>query len=163
MADGQDIFAGDDPIAIAKRWLGEAKVTEPNDANAIALATSDAQGMPNVRMVLLKEIEDAKKNVKENEEKIVSIMEQVEKLTAETTEEKKKDSSWSRLSSGAASNRYDPWRQSKKTPSEPKDEKYDHVCNQKELSSWRCLPYFHIAHVAVSFQRSLQRSISMQA
>ena len=37
---------------------------------------------------LLKEIEDAKKNVKENEEKIVSIMEQVEKLTAETTEEK---------------------------------------------------------------------------
>ena len=37
---------------------------------------------------LLKEIEDAKKNVKENEEKIVSIMEQVEKLTAETTDEK---------------------------------------------------------------------------
>jgi predicted nucleic acid-binding Zn-ribbon protein len=37
---------------------------------------------------LLKEIEDAKKNVKENEEKIVSIMEQVEKLTSETTEEK---------------------------------------------------------------------------
>ena len=37
---------------------------------------------------LLKEIEDAKKNVKENEEKIVSIMEQVEKLTAETTEER---------------------------------------------------------------------------
>ena len=37
---------------------------------------------------LLKEIEDAKKNVKENEEKIVSIMEQVENLTSETTEEK---------------------------------------------------------------------------
>lgn len=37
---------------------------------------------------LLKEIEDAKKNVKENEEKIVTIMEQVEKLTGETTEEK---------------------------------------------------------------------------
>jgi predicted nucleic acid-binding Zn-ribbon protein len=37
---------------------------------------------------LLKEIEDAKRNVKENEEKIVSIMEQVEKLTAEVTEEK---------------------------------------------------------------------------
>ena len=37
---------------------------------------------------LLKEIEDAKKSVKENEEKIVSIMEQVEKLTAEATEEK---------------------------------------------------------------------------
>lgn len=37
---------------------------------------------------LLKEIEDAKKNVKENEEKIVSIMEQVEKLSTETSEEK---------------------------------------------------------------------------
>jgi len=37
---------------------------------------------------LLKEIEDAKKNVKENEEKIVTIMEQVEKLTVEMTEEK---------------------------------------------------------------------------
>lgn len=37
---------------------------------------------------LLKEIEDAKKNVKENEEKIVSIMEQVEKLTTESAEEK---------------------------------------------------------------------------
>ena len=37
---------------------------------------------------LLKEIEDAKRNVKENEEKIVAIMEQVEKLTAEASEEK---------------------------------------------------------------------------
>ncbi|MCG6930564.1 MAG: C4-type zinc ribbon domain-containing protein [Desulfofustis sp.] len=37
---------------------------------------------------LLKEIEDAKKSVKENEEKIVAIMEQVEKLTGETSEEK---------------------------------------------------------------------------
>ena len=37
---------------------------------------------------LLKEIEDAKKNVKENEEKIVTIMEQVENLTTDTTEEK---------------------------------------------------------------------------
>jgi predicted nucleic acid-binding Zn-ribbon protein len=37
---------------------------------------------------LLKEIEDAKRNVKENEEKIVAIMEQVEALTAETGEEK---------------------------------------------------------------------------
>ena len=37
---------------------------------------------------LLKEIEDAKKNVKENEEKIVEIMERVEKLTGETSEEK---------------------------------------------------------------------------
>ncbi len=55
---GADIFEGDDPIAIARRWLDEAWKSEPNDANAIALATSDAQGLPNVRMVLLKEIED---------------------------------------------------------------------------------------------------------
>ena len=58
MADQSDIFAGDDPIAIARRWLDEAWTTEPNDANAIALATSNADGLPNVRMVLLKEIED---------------------------------------------------------------------------------------------------------
>ncbi len=50
-------FAGDDPFEIARRWLGEAEKSEPNDANAIALATVDAQGMPNVRMVLLKAIE----------------------------------------------------------------------------------------------------------
>ncbi len=51
------IFAGDDPFAIARRWLAEAEQTEPNDPNAIALASVDAEGMPNVRMVLLKEIE----------------------------------------------------------------------------------------------------------
>lgn len=51
------IFAGDDPFAIARRWLGEAEAVEPNDPNAIALATVDPDGMPNVRMVLLKEIE----------------------------------------------------------------------------------------------------------
>jgi len=50
-------FAGDDPFEIARNWLAEAEKTEPNDANAIALATVDAEGMPNVRMVLLKEIE----------------------------------------------------------------------------------------------------------
>ncbi len=50
------IFAGDDPFAIARRWLGEAEKTEPNDPNAIALATADSDGLPNVRMVLLKEI-----------------------------------------------------------------------------------------------------------
>ncbi|MEL7098949.1 MAG: pyridoxamine 5'-phosphate oxidase [Pseudomonadota bacterium] len=51
------IFAGDDPVALTQSWLEEAEKTEPNDANAIALSTVDAQGMPNVRMVLLKEIE----------------------------------------------------------------------------------------------------------
>ncbi len=51
------IFAGDDPFEIAQEWLAEADKAEPNDPNAIALATVDAEGMPNVRMVLLKEIE----------------------------------------------------------------------------------------------------------
>jgi pyridoxamine 5'-phosphate oxidase len=55
--DRSGIFAGDDPFAIARTWLGEAEATEPNDPNAIALATVDADGLPNVRMVLLKEIE----------------------------------------------------------------------------------------------------------
>ena len=57
MADRSGIFAGDDPFAIAAAWLAEAEPKEPNDANAIALATVDAAGLPNVRMVLLKEIE----------------------------------------------------------------------------------------------------------
>ena len=57
MADRSGIFAGDDPFAIARAWLAEAEKSEPNDPNAIALATVDADGMPDVRMVLLKEIE----------------------------------------------------------------------------------------------------------
>ena len=53
------IFAGDDPFALARAWLAEAEGSEPNDPNAIALATVNSDGLPNVRMVLLKEIEDA--------------------------------------------------------------------------------------------------------
>lgn len=53
------IFAGEDPFALARAWLSEAEATEPNDPNAMALATVDASGLPNVRMVLLKEIEAA--------------------------------------------------------------------------------------------------------
>lgn len=52
------IFAGNNPFAIARDWLAEAEKTEPNDANAIALATANSDGLPNVRMVLLKDIED---------------------------------------------------------------------------------------------------------
>lgn len=59
MTDRTGIFAGEDPFAIARAWLAEAEASEPNDPNAIALATVDATGLPNVRMVLLKEIEDA--------------------------------------------------------------------------------------------------------
>lgn len=52
------IFKGDNPFEIARSWLVEAEASEPNDPNAIALSTVDAQGLPNARMVLLKAIED---------------------------------------------------------------------------------------------------------
>ena len=55
--DRSGIFAGSDPFAIARAWATEAEAQEPNDPNAIALATVDPDGLPNVRMVLLKEIE----------------------------------------------------------------------------------------------------------
>jgi pyridoxamine 5'-phosphate oxidase len=55
--DRTGIFAGQDPFAIARAWLAEAEPKEPNDPNAIALATVDPAGLPNVRMVLLKDIE----------------------------------------------------------------------------------------------------------
>lgn len=57
MSERSGIFAGDDPFALAQAWLDAATATEPNDPDAMALATVDADGMPNVRMVLLKEIE----------------------------------------------------------------------------------------------------------
>lgn len=57
MADRTGIFAGDDPFALVRRWLAEAEASEVNDPNAIALATVDGAGLPNVRMVLLKDIE----------------------------------------------------------------------------------------------------------
>lgn len=57
MSERSGLFAGDDPFEIARAWLAEAEKTEINDPNAIALATVDANGLPNARMVLLKEIE----------------------------------------------------------------------------------------------------------
>jgi pyridoxamine 5'-phosphate oxidase len=44
----------DDPLALFDAWYAEARDSEPNDSNAMALATSDADGRPSVRMVLLK-------------------------------------------------------------------------------------------------------------
>ena len=58
MSDRTGIFAGDDPFEISRRWLSDAVAAEPNNPNAIALATVDSQGLPNVRMVLLKDITD---------------------------------------------------------------------------------------------------------
>ena len=44
-----------DPFSLFNEWLAEAVAKEPNDANAMSLATVDASGMPDVRMVLLKD------------------------------------------------------------------------------------------------------------
>jgi pyridoxamine 5'-phosphate oxidase len=52
------IFSATDPFALTRAWMQEAAATEPNDPNAMALATVDGEGMPNVRVVLLKDIED---------------------------------------------------------------------------------------------------------
>jgi pyridoxamine 5'-phosphate oxidase len=43
-----------DPLELFDTWYGEARASEPNDSNAMALATVDADGQPSVRMVLLK-------------------------------------------------------------------------------------------------------------
>ena len=54
----EKLFAGKEPFVIFRRWLEDAKKTELNDPDAIALATVDEEGMPNVRMVLLRIIEN---------------------------------------------------------------------------------------------------------
>ena len=48
------IPAGADPYALFDAWFAEAQKAEPNDANAVALATATADARPSVRMVLLK-------------------------------------------------------------------------------------------------------------
>ena len=45
----------DDPIQLFKIWMDEAIKSEPNDPNAVALATADDDNFPSVRMVLLKD------------------------------------------------------------------------------------------------------------
>jgi pyridoxamine 5'-phosphate oxidase len=49
------LLSEDDPFALFNAWLAEALGKEPNDANAMSLATVDADGLPDVRMVLLKD------------------------------------------------------------------------------------------------------------
>jgi pyridoxamine 5'-phosphate oxidase len=49
-----DTSAVSDPFQLFDRWLSDATVSEPNDPNAMAIATTDASGLPDVRMVLLK-------------------------------------------------------------------------------------------------------------
>ncbi len=49
-----DFSASDQPFDLFSRWMADAEANEPNDPNAMALATADQSGLPNVRMVLLK-------------------------------------------------------------------------------------------------------------
>jgi pyridoxamine 5'-phosphate oxidase len=56
---GSELTSGDftqesEPFALFARWLKDAEASEPNDPNAVAVATVDEHGLPNVRMVLLK-------------------------------------------------------------------------------------------------------------
>lgn len=56
-ANAVEIFDRDEPFDLFAHWLQDAKKKELNDANAMALATADADGMPDVRMVLLKDVD----------------------------------------------------------------------------------------------------------
>ena len=49
-----DFTEASEPLTLFANWFGDAEKTEPNDPNAVALATVDAEGLPDVRMVLLK-------------------------------------------------------------------------------------------------------------
>ncbi|HEU4986640.1 MAG TPA: pyridoxamine 5'-phosphate oxidase [Rhizobiaceae bacterium] len=53
-APKSDFTESMEPYRLFAQWLADAEKSEPNDPNAVALATVDAEGMPNVRMVLLK-------------------------------------------------------------------------------------------------------------
>ncbi len=53
-AEPPPLLSEADPLALFQTWFAEALAREPNDANAMAVSTVDADGMPDVRMVLLK-------------------------------------------------------------------------------------------------------------
>ena len=55
--DSEEIAAADNPIAHFNEWYAEAKASEPPEPEAVALATADASGQPDVRMVLLKGVD----------------------------------------------------------------------------------------------------------
>ncbi|MEP2830112.1 pyridoxamine 5'-phosphate oxidase [Parvibaculum sp.] len=57
-ADENRIFDGEEPIALFHAWMALAREKEPEDANAMALATADKDGFPDVRMVLLKDVDE---------------------------------------------------------------------------------------------------------
>ncbi len=71
-----------DPIDLFEVWMNEARKTEPNDPNAVALGTSDHNNSPSIRMVLLKdfnkEIECAaiiEENYKTLAEEVINLFE----------------------------------------------------------------------------------------
>lgn len=53
----ESIFARPEPVGLFTEWLADARATEPNDANAMALATVDVDHVPDCRMVLLKDVD----------------------------------------------------------------------------------------------------------
>lgn len=53
-----DFAEAGEPLTLFQAWLAEAVQSEPNDPNAMALATVDSDGLPDVRMVLLKEADE---------------------------------------------------------------------------------------------------------
>jgi pyridoxamine 5'-phosphate oxidase len=57
-ANSTDIFSTNDPIDLFTNWMTDARETEPNDSNAMSLATVDADGIPDVRIVLLKSFDE---------------------------------------------------------------------------------------------------------
>jgi len=57
-ANAVDIFDCDDPFTLFSDWMIAARASEPNDANAMSVATVDDDGMPDVRMVLLKGMDE---------------------------------------------------------------------------------------------------------
>lgn len=58
-ANGDEtIFERPEPVGLFMEWLADAKATEPNDANAMTLATVDATGLPDARIVLLKDVDE---------------------------------------------------------------------------------------------------------
>ncbi len=56
-ANAAEIFDRVEPFALFAYWFSDAKIKEPNDPNAMALATADKNGLPDVRMVLLKDFD----------------------------------------------------------------------------------------------------------
>ncbi len=58
MSKPDGIFAADDPFVLLRGWMEEAAQSEVNDPDAMALSTVDGDGLPNVRIVLLKAVDD---------------------------------------------------------------------------------------------------------